>query len=251
MRIIIISLLMIFINFWAGAKGSFSTHINDVKDGYNFILYHPDSVSFPLPLIISLHSRAASGKDISDVDRFGTIDALHNGMDLDAIVLAPQATDNHWDVEKIMKDVDWVRSNYDIDPNRIYAIGMSMGGNGVANLAAAYPDRIAAAIILAGSLTNGNVQNLNKLPLWVIRGQNDRTEAIERTDRMIEIMRSQPDHAPRLVYSKVRDLDHRQHERILYMPYFYQWLMSHNLQNINRSVNTTIDITPSLLKKQL
>ncbi len=244
MRLFIISVLIISVSFCTSAQSNFSIHLNEVKDGYNFILYQPDSSDTAKPLIISLHSRSYSGNDLSEIDKFGIIDALHSGMDLDAIVLAPQATANYWDADKIMKDVDWVLSNYNVDPSRIYAIGMSMGGNGVANLAAAYPDRIAAAIVLAGSLTKGEVENLNKVPLWVIRGQNDREKAIERTDSMVNMMRSQPDHAPRLVYSKVPGIDHLQHERILYIPYFYQWLMSHNLKNPNRSVNTTIDITP-------
>lgn len=249
MRNIVMTALMALVCFSLSAKGSFTNHENEVADGYNFILYQPDSAtSQPLPLIVTLHSRSASGKNLDDVDKFGTIDALRSGMELNAVVLAPQATGDRWDAAKVMKDVDWALANCNIDPDRIYAIGMSMGGNGVASLAAENPDRIAAAIILAGSLDNGTTANLNKLPLWVIRGQNDREEAIAQTDRMVSEMRSQPDKAPRLVYSKVKGLDHRQHERILYMPYFYQWLMGHNLSDPGRGVNTTVDITTKMLK---
>ncbi len=248
MRHIILPAMMALVSFCVYAEGRFSTHINEVTDGYDFILYEPDSVSTALPLIITLHSRSAAGKNLDEVDRFGTIDALHSGMTLDAVVIAPQATGDKWNTRQIMRDVDWVIANRNIDRNRIYAIGMSMGGNGTADLAATYPYRIAAAIVLAGTLTLGNVTELNKLPLWVIRGQNDREEAIVRTDRMISEMRSQPDKAPRLVYSKVNGLDHRQHERLLYMPCFYQWLMSHNLNNPGRSVNTTPDVTTDMIK---
>ncbi len=250
MRKFMLFLLATFCCLAALAQGRFTNHENEVADGYNFILYEPepDSPAGALPLIVALHSRSSSGSDLAEVDKFGTIDALQSGMKLDAVVLAPQAPDGKWDAERVMNTVDWVLANRNIDPNRIYAIGMSMGGNGVASLVEAHPDRIAAAIILAGGLTEGNVANLNKVPLWVIRGLNDREEAIARTDKMISEMRSQPDLAPRLVYSKVKGLDHRQHERLLYIPYFYQWLMSHDLGNPNRSVNTTIEVTPKLLK---
>ncbi len=247
MHRVILSAALVLVSLAASAKGTFSNHENQVTDGYNFILYEPDSATTALPLIITLHSRGSAGTDLADVDIFGTIDALHSGLELDAVVLAPQATGDQWDVEKIINTADWVLSNRNIDPDRVYAIGMSMGGNGVADLAAAYPDRLAAAIVLAGAITKGDVANLNKLPLWVIRGKKDREEAIARTDWMIKEMRSQPDKAPRLVYSKVKGLDHRQHERILYMPYFYEWLLSHNLANPNRPVNTTIDVTTKLL----
>lgn len=248
MRPVFLSVLLVFVSVSASAKGLFTNHVDEVDGGYDFILYQPDSTSNALPLIITLHSRSVSGRNLTDVDMFGTIDALHSGMELNAVVLAPQATDDKWDAAKIMQNVDWALSHCNIDANRVYAIGMSMGGNGVASLVEAYPDRIAAAIILAGSLTDGDIANLNKVPLWVIRGQDDREEAIEQTDRMINLMRSQPDKAPRLVYSKVKGLNHRQHERILYIPYFYQWLMSHSLLNPDRSVNTTVDVTARMLK---
>ncbi len=240
--------LSVVVTFVATAKGSISNHIDEVSGGYNFILYEPDSTDSPRPLIITLHSRSASGTNLADIDRFGTIDAIRSGMELDAVVLAPQATGDKWDADKIIQNIDWAQSNYCIDPNRIYAIGMSMGGNGVADLVAKIPERIAAAIVLAGSLIDGNIADLNSVPLWVIRGLNDRPEAIERTDRMINAMRSQPEMAPRLVYSKVKGLDHRQHERILYMSYFYDWLLSHNLDDPGRSVNKTADIDLKFIK---
>ncbi len=248
MRRIILSLAMAIACAWVSAKGTFTNHVNEVADGYNFILYEPDSVAGPLPLIIALHSRGSSGKNLDNVDRFGTINALRSGMELNALVLAPQATGDKWDPEKIMRDVEWVAANRAVDTDCVYAIGMSMGGNGVAALCEAYPEKIAAAIIMAGSLAGGNPANLNKVPLWVIRGLNDREEAIARTDKMVSDMRARPDKAPRLVYNKVKGLDHRQHERMLYMPYFYQWLMSHSLANPNRPVNTTVDVTTKMLK---
>lgn len=249
MRNFIFLALMGLASFCVSAKGTFTTHVDEVADGYNFVLYEPDSAAAALPLIITLHSRVAAGEDPAAVERFGTIDALHSGMELDAVVLAPQATGDRWDVAKVMKDVDWVLANRNVDSNRIYAIGMSMGGDGVASLAATYPNRIAAAIVLAGALRpgQGDVANLNKVPLWVIRGQNDRAEAIAKTDKMVNEMRTQPDKAPRLVYAKVKGLDHRGHERMLYVRCFYDWLLSHRLDNLNRPVNTTIDVTTDLL----
>ncbi len=228
--------------------GSVTYHTDEVAGGYNFVLYEPNSTSTALPLIISLHSRSSAGKDLKDVDFFGTIDALQSGLSLDAVVLAPQTTGDRWDAAKVWKDVEWVMERLNIDSNRIYAIGMSMGGNGVADLAAAHPDSIAAAVILAGALTKGEAAALNAVPLWVIRGMDDREKAIAQTDKMVERMRKAPDRAPRLVYTKVKGLDHRGHERLLYVPEIYHWLMSHNLENPGRSVNTTFEVTGKVLK---
>ncbi len=240
--------LMVLVAMYAAAQGRFVKFIGRCPGGYNFILYEPDSCAGKMPLIISLHSRGASGNNLADVDMFGTIDALHSGMSLNAFVLAPQATGDRWEAEKIMKDLEWVEENYNIDTARVYAIGMSMGGNGVGELVQANPDRFAAAIMLAGTVSDCDPVALSRVPLWVIRGMKDREHAIRRTDEMVERMRSLPDKAPRLVYSRVKGLDHRQHERLLYIPEIYDWLMSHSLTNPNRSVNTTFEITPKLLK---
>ncbi len=246
MRVVLAFICALALSFAVSAHTGITYHYGEVADGYDYILYIPDSIETPKPLIIYLHSRSASGSNLDEVDRFGTIDAIESGMQLDAWVVAPQTPGERWDAEKLMRTVEEVMQNGDVDADRIYAIGMSMGGNGVANLAAAYPDRIAAAIILAGSAPKGKGENLSKVPLWVIRGMADRPEAIRRTDDMVDAVRSHD--SSRIVYSKVKGLDHRSHERILYMPMFYDWLMSHNLQDLNRPVNTTPDLTAKMLQ---
>ncbi len=228
------------------AYATVTYHTVEVPGGYDFVFYAPDTVSEPMPLIISLHSRSASGNYLRDVDRFGTIDAIESGMRLDACVLAPQATGDRWDAEKIMKDVEYVIAKWNIDPDRVYAIGMSMGGDGVAELASLYPDRIAAAIILGGGAPSAQADSMSQVPLWVIRGLNDRPGAIRRTDDMVESIRAIDD--SRIAYSRVKGVDHRQHERMLYMPCFYQWLLSHTLRQPGRPVSPTFDITSRMLK---
>lgn len=218
-----------------------------VPDGYNYVLSSPDSRSSDLtPLIIALHSRGASGNNLRDVDFFGTIDAIESGLKIDAFVLAPQATGDVWDVDKVLKTVDHVLATNPIDSNRIYAIGMSMGGNGVADLIAAYPDKIAAAIILAGGTSPDKGVEMSKVPLWVIRGLDDRSEAISRTDNMVDGICMAD--GSRVVYTLIKGLGHRQHERLLYMPDFYDWLMSHSLAEPNRPVHTANDIKTKNLK---
>lgn len=96
---------------FAQAKSTITHHENEVAGGYNFILAEPDSIDGAMPLIITLHSRSSSGRNLAEVDKFGTIDAIQSGVEIDAYVLAPQATGADWDVEKVMKDVDWVIAN--------------------------------------------------------------------------------------------------------------------------------------------
>ncbi len=233
----------------AGAQGAVSFHRGEAPEVYDYILYVPtsaDTAAASLPLVITLHSRSASGGDLSKVDLFGTIDAIESGMPLNAVVVAPQATGAQWDAERVMKTAMHVAASCPVDTNRVYAIGMSMGGNGVADLAAAYPERIAAAVVLAGSIDKGRTESLCQMPLWVIRGTNDSPGAIQRTVTMVEDI-LQAD-GLRLVYTPLKGVDHRQHERLLYMPQVYAWLLQHKLRDPGRPAAAVPTITSKMLK---
>lgn len=63
---------------------------------------------------------------------------------------------------------------WDVDPNRVYMLGISEGGYGTETLACRYPDRFAAANGMAcGSGTSIHVENLRNLPFRTDTGEND------------------------------------------------------------------------------
>ena len=63
---------------------------------------------------------------------------------------------------------------WDVDPNRVYMLGISEGGYGTEALASRYPDRLAAANGMAcGSGTSIHVENLRNLPFRTDTGEND------------------------------------------------------------------------------
>lgn len=250
MRAIFTFLLFAFICFTAAAKGTITKHEQEVADGYNFLLYEPENVGEKLPVIVALHGGGACGNNLDMVDNFGTMDALESGMELNAYVIAPQnSSRSDWSADRIMNIVNYVSEHYKVDTNRISAIGMSMGAYGVVDLIAAYPDKIAAGIVLGGGLAHGDAANLNNVPLWIIRGLKDRSEAIARTEKTVKDMQEADPTTPRLAYTKVEGLDHRQHERALYMVDFYNWLMSHNIADDGRVAKPVFDVSTKTLGK--
>jgi predicted esterase len=63
---------------------------------------------------------------------------------------------------------------WDVDPNRVYMLGISEGGYGTETLACRYPDRLAAANGMAcGEGTSIHVENLRNLPFRTDTGEND------------------------------------------------------------------------------
>jgi len=97
-----------------------------------------------------------------------------------SINVAPRAPANTWD----MWHVKWVDGLLDrliadmvirrgVDPNRVYLIGYSAGGDGVYQLAPRMADRFAAATMCAGHPNQVTPEGLRNLPFFLYMGGED------------------------------------------------------------------------------
>jgi transglutaminase-like putative cysteine protease len=97
-----------------------------------------------------------------------------------SINVAPRAPANTWD----MWHVPWVDDLFDrliadmvlqhgVDPNRVYLIGYSAGGDGVYELAPRLSDRFAAAAMCAGHPNRVTPEGLRNLPFFLYMGGAD------------------------------------------------------------------------------
>jgi predicted esterase len=220
---------------------------NAVPGSYNFWFYEPETKtdSTKKPLVIFLHGRSLSGTDLQRVRRYGTIAAIEMGLKIDAFVVAPQ-TNNGWNAQKLWKMVEWSTKKYPIDTNRIYVLGMSMGGYGSIDLAAAYPDKIAAAIGLCGGSTSKKLCGLNKLPLWIMHGTADKDVPVRCSDNVVAAMKACGD-TSRLRYDRLSGQNHSILARVFYMYEAYDWLFSHKLTDEGRPINKEHKITVPML----
>ncbi len=220
-----------------------TAHRGDVKDAYNFWFYEPptDSIEQRKPMVVFLHGKSLSGKNLNRVKRYGPINALEMGMHIDAYVIAPQ-TSNGWTPQRVMRLVDWAVEHYAVDTNRVYLIGMSMGGYGTLDVAGTYPDRFAAAMALCGGSTLKELCGLNRMPLWILHGTADRAVGIGASQRVVDAMEA-CDSAARLIWTPLKGANHGRLARIFYLPKTYEWLFSHSLADRDRTVNRDYDIT--------
>lgn len=225
---------------------------NRVKDGYNYWLSTPDtsndSVKEKKPLVVFLHGASLRGTDLNRVLRYGTIDAIKRGLDMDAYVMAPQ-TSSAWSPKKIKNTVDYVTEHHDdIDTTRIYVIGMSLGGYGTIDYASTYPDKVAAAMAICGGGSVEGQENLNDIPLWIVHGTNDKAVSVKESDKVVTKMKQADAETPRLIYTRVPGMNHSQPARLLYMPEVYEWLFEHSLNDENRSMAEGFTIDQNSMK---
>ena len=242
-------IIIVALPLFLGAQNEykFTAYRGVVSNGYNFWVSTPDtydSTKNDMPVILFLHGASLCGSDLYRVRRYGCLDAISMGRDINALLVAPQNPGGPWSPQKIMNVLDWVQQHYVFDSNRIYVIGMSLGGYGTFDLCATYPEKFAAAMALCGGSSRKDFCGLNKLPLWVIHGTADRAVSISQSQRIVDAM-NQCGPTDLLRFDKFSGINHSQLAKMFYLPETYEWLMSHSLSDSVRFVNKDIVITAS------
>jgi len=160
-----------------------------------------------LPLVIYLHGAGSKGEDLAKPKN----EPLAKWLRSDAVqkehpcfVLIPQCRAGedptglprnwtNWENQRGTKSTEWKVSlpdasdqlqgamallkealkNDQIDRQRVYLTGMSMGGSGSLNWASREPDCFAAIVAVCGLSDAARAAPLAKTPLWILHGAKD------------------------------------------------------------------------------
>ena len=128
-------------------------------------------------LYFSLHGGGSVADSVNESlwTRHKTLYTIKNG-----ILLIPRSPTNTWDMwhqEHIDVFFNKLIQNmiifHDVNPNRIYLMGYSAGGDGVYQLAPRMSDRFAAAAMMAGHPNETSPLGLRNIPFTIHMGEND------------------------------------------------------------------------------
>jgi pimeloyl-ACP methyl ester carboxylesterase len=157
---------------------TFKSDIDSTEQPYNLYVPSAANAEEPIPLVIALHGHGASWESwfiATTVEEW----AEERGY----AVLCPQGRGNWFylgDGEKdVFEAMNDVKSLLDIDDNRIYLIGHSMGGWGTWQLASSHPDVFAAIAPMAGWAPMSLLKNLEETPTLAIHGDTDPAVPVE------------------------------------------------------------------------
>lgn len=150
--------------------------------------YDPD-VAYPLVLV--LHGAGERGTDNERhirPHRLATswADPV-NQAEYPAFVVAPQVPPGgRWTADQdpvqsafnneeltTLAILDSLETEFNIDPDRVYVTGLSLGGHGTWDFISRLPSRFAAAIPMSGIGYASQAENLLHIPIWAFHGESD------------------------------------------------------------------------------
>ena len=244
MKKILLMLLLLVSTMQASAYDFLRAVKDSIPGGYNFWVYTPIDYFYSqeqTPVIIFLHGASLCGRNLERVRRYGPLDAIVKGRQIDALTIVPQNPGGAWSPKKIMDVLDWVKSRYACDTTRVYVLGMSLGGYGTMDVCGTYPDRIAAGMALCGGTSLKDVSGLGRLPFWIIHGTADRAVPVSKSKTVVESLKRDGNDT-RLLYDWLNGANHGAPARIFYLRKTYDWLFSHSLLDKDRPVRRDLTI---------
>lgn len=220
-----------------------------VSNGYDFWLYAPqsyfDNPTEKQPVIIYLHGAKLCGRGLRSFNKYLTLDAIAKGRNIEAMVIAPQNPGGGWKPERLNNVLEWVVENYPVDTDRIYVVGMSLGGYGAMDFVGTYPDKIAAGMALCGGCTLKDVQGLGALPFWILHGTADRAVSVSASKKVVSALQEEGNDKL-LRFDWLHGANHGRLARIYYLDETYQWLFKHkkndNPQTVDRIIVINLDV---------
>lgn len=89
-----------------------------------------------------------------------------------------------------MDIIDLVQSKYNIDSNRLYSTGISMGEYGTWNINMLYPDKFAAMVPICGAADPNKAELLKDKPIWTFHGDADNVVPVSGTRDMVNAIKT-------------------------------------------------------------
>jgi predicted peptidase len=98
-----------------------------------------------------------------------------------------------------------LQKEFPIDDQRIYAVGLSMGGYGVWDILERRPELLAAGIPICGGGDPARAAAFKATPVWVFHGGADSVVPVKRSREMVKALQ---DAGGRPVYTEYEGVDH-------------------------------------------
>jgi len=215
-----------------------TTIFNDMQ--FQYVIYLPLNFSPEqrYPFILFLHGAGERGNDNIKPAQVGLIPAAQqNPTFYPAIITIPQIPNGmDWGPKDGLKiamsalEETLTEFKTQIELDRLYLTGLSMGGYGTFTLASLFPKKFAAiAPICAPYTCNERTNKILSIPMWVFHGANDDIVDVIYSRDIVDFLKKSG--ANEVKYTEYEGVDHKSWERAYREKDFVDWLFSKKLLN--------------------
>ncbi len=240
-------------------KRSLENYSKDVfyfgNDSINYRILDPYfGENEPVPLFIFLHGSGERGIDNNSQLVHGSKLFLKETekIEFNSYVIFPQCPKNsRWSYHK---EDPWIKNNLEdkksislygnlvieliqhlikeknIDKNRIYISGLSMGGYGVFDLVSNRPEIFAAAAPICGGSDIELLQNATEVPFWIFHGDMDRVVSVENSRKAYNFLLEKS--KTNILYTEYKGVYHNAWDFVFKEENFFDWFFKKRKINI-------------------
>ena len=219
------------------------------KEGVlNYRYREPENVSpnKKYPLVLFLHGSGGRGDDneqqLWDANAIGAFAKQEVSSKFQSYIFAPQVplrerwVSTNWNtqnynmlpisssMEQTFEALDsFIDKNKNIDINRIYVLGLSMGGWGTWDAISRRPNFFAAAIPICGGGDPAQAKNIKKVKIWALHGENDPIIDVHKSQQMVAAINNQKGN---IRYSEIKGRGHDSWLDVWNHEELWRWLFS-------------------------
>jgi predicted esterase len=169
-------------------RKAYRTGVDHSLQPYRLFVPSAYNASKPSALVIALHGMGGDENSMFDAytgalkreaERVGMVVACPKGLDSASMYRDAAERD-------VMDVLAEVRRDYNIDPDRVFLMGHSMGGYGTWSIAMSHPDVFAALGPISGGGNPAGMAKIAHIPAYVVHGDDDRTVPVTQSRVMVE-----------------------------------------------------------------
>ena len=198
------------------------------------------------PLILFLHGSGGRGSDneqqLWDANAIGAFAKQKVSSKFQSYIFAPQVPLNErwvsteWDTDdykllpisstmrKTLAALDsFIDNNKHVDTDRVYVLGLSMGGWGTWDAITRRPNFFAAAVPICGGGDPIQVKNLAKVNVWAWHGENDSVIDVNKSRKMVGAINSRNGNVR---YTEIKGRGHDSWLDVWNNKELWEWLFS-------------------------
>ena len=201
-------------------------------ENMHYMMAYPDGYSDGdvCPILFLIHGAGTRGTDpliLDDELYFNYIKGVKN---FPFIVVSPLCSADTWfDMyETLKRFVLFIANSSFADKNRIYGMGVSMGGYTLWQLGMSLPEIFAAIAPICGGGMYWNAERLKNVPVWAFHGAKDEVVYPEESKKMVDAVNRCGGTAKLTIFP---DFAHNAWDGAYGNSELYEWFLSHENKN--------------------